>query len=85
MSKQQPILLTVRRVDGAYRVLAHELGLEHTHSQEFRQAEDAYRLRAEIRRGVAGGFDLTLGRFWSTEEVDECHYRQLHRSQGFQR
>jgi len=61
------IYVTVRRINQSWHVMATTRDAEHTHGQAFYDRSDAWDLAKEIRRGLAGGDDLNL-RFWSSTE-----------------
>ena len=66
-SYHDSIYVTVRRINQSWRVMATTRDAEHTHGQAFYDRSDAWDLAKEIRRGLAGGYDLNL-RFWSSIE-----------------
>ena len=52
--------VTVRRLDGRYRVTASDFQLEHTHFHPFPTRDAAERFAARVRRALEGGGDLNL-------------------------
>ncbi len=52
--------LSVRRLDGSYRVEARDRDLEHTHVHRFPTRQRAYRFADRIRQALDAGGDLNL-------------------------
>ncbi len=67
------LFLTVRRIDGAWHVVACDDELEHTHEHPFRSRKKAFALVGEIRAALRCGRDLDLAR-WQTEVLSDGHF-----------
>ncbi len=52
--------LSVRRLDGSYRVTARDRELEHTHLHRFPSTERAERFLNRVRQALEAGGDLNL-------------------------
>ena len=70
---RKELFVTARRVDGAWRVVASDDELEHTHRQPFHFRDDAWALVREIRAGLDSGEDLDLRR-WDSEALSDGHF-----------
>ena len=66
---QDEIRISLRRVDGKWRVLATEPGhAEHLHQDAFTSIDEAKGFRDAIRRGLATGRQLNLNH-WDTRAL----------------
>jgi hypothetical protein len=57
--------VTLRRIDGAWHVVAADGDLEHTHQHAFAEHRKAWRLVEEIRDALSHGRNLNLV-FWES-------------------
>ena len=67
------LFITVRRIDGAWRVVASDDEVEHTHEHPFRSRKRAWALATEIRVALGRGRDLNLAR-WHTETLSDGRF-----------
>jgi hypothetical protein len=76
--RDDPLLITVKRFDGGWWVLAHEPGVEHTHYQRWRIRDHAEYFSARVLARLDRGEEIYL-RYWSSRTVDPDHYENLYR------